>query len=64
MELIWSYLNLEKNDYLPFKNFAGVMVSDREDEAKEIFSLLDQEKRGKYSLDIFSNLSLLLNLDD
>lgn len=50
MELIWSYLKLEKSDYLPFHNFAGVMVSDEGDEAKEIFSLLDQEKRGKLSI--------------
>lgn len=50
IELIWHSLKLEQSDYLPYENFAGVMVADEGTEAREIFNLLDQEKRGKLSI--------------
>jgi Ca2+-binding EF-hand superfamily protein len=47
IELIWSSLKLEKGQCLPYKKFAGVMVAEEGAEAKEIFNLLDTEKKGE-----------------
>ncbi len=50
MILIWSSLSLKKEDFLSYENFIGVMFSDKEKEAKEIFTLLDTEKKGALTI--------------
>lgn len=50
MELIWDSLKLDKNQGLPYKNFAGVMVAEEGNEAKEIFDLLDKKKCGRLQI--------------
>ncbi len=50
MELIWNSLSLKNDDCLFYENFAGVMVSEEGDEAREIFNLLDTEQKGCLSI--------------
>lgn len=47
IKLIWTSLKIEKTSCIPYDNFAGVMVAEEGTEAKEIFDLLDTEKKGK-----------------
>jgi len=47
IELIWSSLKMDKGEGLPYEKFAGVMVTEKASEAKEIFNLLDTQGNGK-----------------
>jgi Ca2+-binding EF-hand superfamily protein len=46
IELIWESLQLQKTQGIHYERFAGVMVAEEGIEAKEIFDLLDTEKKG------------------